>query len=67
MYLRRFSEFINSVQIGDFVDILYSNPNLSAADVKKIVESAAKATILRNDDNLITDNLRAEIKKFNPS
>ena len=67
MYLRRFSEFIDSVQIGDFVDILYSNPNLSAADVKKIVESAAKATILRNDDTLIADNLRAEIKKFNPS
>ena len=67
MYLRRFSEFIDSVQIGDFVDILYSNPNLSAADVKKIVESAAKATILRNDDTLIVDNLRTEIKKFNPS
>lgn len=67
MYLRRFSEFINNVQIGDFVDILYSNPNLSAADVKKIVESAAKSTILENNDTLIADNLRAEIKKFNPS
>lgn len=55
------------MQIGDFVDILYSNHNLSAADVKKIVESAAKATILKNDDTLIADNLRAEIKKFNPS